>query len=292
MSRIAYVNGRYVPYASANVPIDDRGYQFGDGVYEVCEIRDGALIDETPHLARLTRSLDALRIAGPVSMAALKLIMREIVLRNRVRDGLVYVQATRGVARRDHGFPGPRIRPSLVVTARSIDRRQGEAHAAKGVRIITMPDQRWARPDIKSLQLLPNVMAKQAARDKGAYEAWLLDAQGRITEGASTNAWIFTPAGVLVTREADEAILRGVTRATLLGLLAAEGVGFEERGFSLDEAYAAREAFLTSAVNIVMPVVAIDDRPIGDGRPGPLALSLRDKFHRFAERSRVRRVLS
>jgi D-alanine transaminase len=292
MSRIAYVNGRYVPYASARVHIDDRGYQFGDGVYEVCEIHEGALIDETRHLARLARSLAAVRIRAPVSAAALRLIMREIVLRNRVRDGLVYVQATRGVARRDHGFPEPRTSPGLVVTARSIDRRNGEARAVQGVRIMTMPDQRWARPDIKSLQLLPNVLARQTARESGAYEAWLLDAQGNITEGASTNAWIVTPAGVLVTRQADQAILRGVTRATLLALLGAEGLRFEERAFSLDEAYAAREAFLTSAINILMPVVAIDDRPIGDGRPGPLAQSLRGKFHAFAERSRVHRTLT
>jgi D-alanine transaminase len=164
MSRIAYVDGRYLRYAEARVPIDDRGYQFGDGIYEVCEIRDGALIDETRHLARFERSLAALRIRAPTSLAALRFIMREIVARNRVRDGIVYVQATRGAARRDHGFPEPRTRPGLVVTARAIDRQVGEARAAKGVRVISAPDLRWARPDIKSLQLLPNVLAKQAAR--------------------------------------------------------------------------------------------------------------------------------
>jgi D-alanine transaminase len=286
MSRIAYVNGRYLRYAEARVPIDDRGYQFGDGIYEVCEIRDGALIDESRHLARFERSLAALRIRAPISLAALRFIMREVVARNRVRDGIVYVQATRGVARRDHGFPDPKTRPGLVVTARTIDRRVGEARAAQGVRVISAPDLRWARPDIKSLQLLPNVLAKQAARDRGAYEAWLFDAQGRVTEGASTNAWIVTATGVLVTRQADQAILRGVARTTLLEMVAAQGLGFEERAFSLDEAYGAREAFLTSAINIVMPVVAIDDRSIGDGHPGPVALSLRGKFHDFAETSR------
>ena len=187
------------------------------------------------------------------------------------------------MARRDHGFPEPGTRAGLVVTARAIDRRAGEARAAKGVRVISAPDLRWARPDIKSLQLLPNVLAKQAARDRGAYEAWLVDAEGHITEGASTNAWIVTAAGVLVTRHADQAILRGVTRTSLIDLIAAQGLRFEERAFSLEEAYGAREAFLTSAVNIVMPVVAIDDRSIGDGYPGPLALSLRGKFHDFAE---------
>jgi D-alanine transaminase len=285
MSRVAYVNGRYLSYAGARVHIDDRGYQFGDGVYEVCEIRDGALIDETRHLARLERSLAALKIEAATSLAALRFIIHEVVARNRVRDGLVYIQTTRGVARRDHGFPGSQTAPGLVVTARAIDRRAGEERAAKGVRVITTTDLRWARPDIKSLQLLPNVLAKQAARERGAYEAWLFDAQGNITEGASTNAWIVTATGVLVTRQADQGILRGVTRVTLLALLEADGLGFEERAFSLEEAYGAREAFLTSAVNIVMPVVAIDDRVIGEGRPGPVVLTLRRKFHAFAEAS-------
>jgi D-alanine transaminase len=253
--------------------------------YEVCEIRNGALIDETRHLARLERSLAALRIEAPISAPALRFVMREIVARNRVRDGMVYVQATRGVARRDHAFPEPATSPGLVVTARSIDRRIGEARAAKGVRVVTMADLRWARPDIKSLQLLPNVLARQSARDHGAYEAWLVDEAGYVTEGAATNAWIVTPAGALVTRRADETILHGVARATLLALLQAEGLAFEERAFLLEEAYGAREAFLTSAINLVMPVAAIDERLIGDGRPGPIALSLRGKFHAFAETS-------
>ncbi|MGD0720120.1 MAG: D-amino-acid transaminase [Roseiarcus sp.] len=283
MSRIAYIDGRFLPYRSARVHIDDRGFQFGDGVYEVCEIRDGALIDESRHLARLERSLAALRIGSSISQAALRFVMREIVARNRVRDGIVYVQATRGVARRDHAFPGQGAPPGLVVTARAIDRRLGEARAVAGVRVVTTSDLRWARCDIKSLQLLPNVLAKQHAREHGAYEAWLVDALGRVTEGASTTAWIVTPGGALVTRQTDAAILPGVTRATLLALLAAEGLRFEERAFSVEEAQGAREAFLTSAVNIVTPVVAIDERAIGDGRPGPIALGLRARLHAFAE---------
>ncbi|HLH48599.1 MAG TPA: D-amino-acid transaminase [Roseiarcus sp.] len=282
MTRIAFVNGAYRRHADARVHIEDRGYQFGDGVYEVCEIRDGALIDEKPHLARLERSLAALRIAAPVGLAALKLIMREVIRRNRVRDGLVYIQITRGVAPRDHGFPAAG-RASLVVSAKPVDRRKGEANASSGVRVVALPDERWRRPQIKSLQLLPNVLAKQAAREKGAYEAWLVDDRGRITEGSSTNAWIVDAAGKLATRQADRAILSGVTRATLLALLAKEGVAFEERPFTLEETYAAREAFLTSAGNGVMPVVAVDDRVIGDGRPGAITLALREKFHRFAE---------
>jgi len=282
MSRVAYVNGRYVAFASAGVHIEDRAFQFGDGVYEVCEVRAGALIDEARHLARLQRSLGALKIAAPLGAGALGIVMREIVRRNRVRDGLLYIQVSRGVARRDHAFPAESVDPGLVVSARAIDQRGYEAHATNGVRVITLRDERWARPYIKSLQLLPNVMAKQSARAAGAYEAWFVDAGGFVTEGASTNAWIVSPAGLLVTRQADQAILRGVTRTTLLDLAAAEGLAFEERAFSLEEAYGAREAFLSSATNIAMPVVAIDGRPVGDGRPGPLVAALRRKFYDLA----------
>jgi D-alanine transaminase len=284
MSRIAYVNGVYRRHAEAVVHIEDRGYQFGDGVYEVCEILGGRLIDETPHLARLERSLAQLSIASPIGLAALKVIMREVVARNGVRDGLAYIQVTRGVAPRDHGFPA-QTRASLVVTARSNDRLKGETNAAAGVRVVTLPDERWRRPDIKSLQLLPNVLAKQKAREQGAYEAWLVDDQGRITEGSSTNAWIITGDDKLVTRQADRAILSGITRATLLGALTGQGLFFEERPFTLAETYAAREAFLTSAGNGVMPVVMVDDRLIGNGRPGSTTLALRGKFHNFAESS-------
>jgi D-alanine transaminase len=281
VTRIAFVNGRYRRHDQALVHIEDRGYQFGDGVYEVCELRDGALIDEAPHLKRLERSLAALRIAPPLSIAALKLVIREIIARNRLRDGLIYIQATRGVAPRDHGFP-LEGKSSVVVSAKAIDRNKGEANAAAGVKIITLPDERWRRPDIKTLQLLPNVLAKQAAREQGAYEAWLIDEAGMITEGSSTNAWILAD-GALVTRQADRAILRGVTRATVLALIAAEHLRIEERPFSLAEAYAAREAFLTSAGNGVMPVVAINGRSIGDGRPGTVTRALRDRFREFAE---------
>jgi D-alanine transaminase len=283
MSRIAYVNGAYRRHADAAVHIEDRGYQFGDGVYEVCEIRDGAIVDETPHLQRLARSLAAVRIESPLSPEALRLVIREVVARNRVRDGVVYLQATRGVAPRDHGFPSSKPRPSLIVTARAIDRRKGEGNAALGVKVITLADERWRRPEIKTLQLLPNVLAKQRAREQGAYEAWLIDGEGRITEGSSTNAWILTKTGALVTRQADQAILRGITRGTLLGLLAKAQLTVEERPFSLEETYAAKEAFLTSAANGVLPVVAVNDRLIGDGRPGETTLRLRKEFHRFAE---------
>ncbi len=211
MSGIAYVNGSYVRSRDAVVPIEDRGYQFADGVYEVCEVFGGALIDEARHLDRLARSLTELRIDPPVKPAALRIILREILSRNKVLNGYLYIQATRGVARRDHIFPQPSVRPSLVVTARKIDPEKGEASARSGVAVITTPDLRWKRVDIKSISLLPNVLARQEAKEKGAYEAWLTDSDGMISEGAASNAWIVDRSGTIVTRQLDRSILRGVT---------------------------------------------------------------------------------
>jgi D-alanine transaminase len=285
MSRIAYVNGRYLPHAGAGVSIEDRAFQFGDGVYEVCLVREGALIDEARHLARLKSSLAALRIAEPLGEAALRGVLREVIARNRVRDGLLYLQVSRGAARRDHGFPSPGVAPGLVVTAKSLDPRLSALNAERGVAVITLPDERWAHPHIKSLQLLPNVLAKQAAREQGAFEAWLVDRDGFVTEGASTNAWIVSAGGALVTRPADQAILRGVTRMTLLDIVAKEGLILEERPFSLAEAYRAAEAFLSSATTIATGVVTIDGRRIGNGRPGPTTLTLRAAFVAAAARS-------
>jgi D-alanine transaminase len=283
MSRFAYVNGRYLPWRAAAVPIEDRGYQFADGVYEVCELREGRIVDERRHLARLKRSLDELRIAMPMSPAALMVVMRECIARNRVRDGIVYLQVTRGVARRDHGFPPPDTRPSVVVTARGIDFAGNERAAAAGIAVVTVPDNRWERVDIKTISLLPNVLAKQAARERGAKEAWFVDGDGRVTEGSSSNAFIVTKAGKVVTRPADKGILRGITRTVLIDVLRAERLELEERPFTVEEAYGAREAFLTSASQVVMPVVRIDDRPIGNGAPGSVATALRAQFHRHAE---------
>jgi len=282
MSRIAYVNGRYLRHAEAGVSIDDRAFVFGDGLYEVCEVRAGAMIDEPRHLARLARSLAALRIDAPLTEAALRRVMREVIARNRVHDGLVYLQVSRGAARRDHGFPAGPTRPGLVVTAKSLDPRLNEARASTGVRVITQPDERWAHPHVKTLQLLPNVLGKQAAREAGAFESWFVDKDGFITDGASTNAWIVTSA--LVTRQIDAAILAGVTRATLIEVAADLGLKVEERAFTPAEAYAAREAFLSSATTIVLPVVEIDGRPIGDGKPGEVARALRLRFHDLATR--------
>ena len=283
MSRIAYVNGRYVPMRDAMVHVEDRGYQFADGVYEVCEVRGGRLIDERRHLERLKRSLGELRIRLPMSLAALGVVLREVVAKNRINYGTVYLQITRGVAKRDHAFPAPDTAPSLVVTARTLNRVRNEALAEKGIAVISVPENRWARVDIKTIGLLPNVLARQAAIEQGAREAWFVDKDGTVTEGASANAWIVTPAGVLVTRHADHAILRGITRTVVFEAIKAQGLTVEERPFTLKEAYAAREAFVTSASQIVLPVVNIDGRVIGDGMPGPVAKALRREFHRYAE---------
>ncbi|HEY0568639.1 MAG TPA: D-amino-acid transaminase [Xanthobacteraceae bacterium] len=283
MSRIAYVNGRYVPLRYAAVNVEDRGYQFSDGVYEVCEVRGGRLVDERRHMERLARSLSELRIAMPCTPAVLGVILRETVRRNRVRWGIVYLQITRGVARRDHAFPPHDTAPSLVVTARNLDLAGAEKLAAQGVAVITVPDNRWERVDIKSIALLPNVLAKQAAREQGAREAWFVDKAGHITEGSSSNAWIVTADGKLVTRHADRGILKGITRAVVAETAASQGLKLEERSFTLAEAHAAREAFITSASQIVLPVITIDGQAVGNGTPGPIAKALRNVFHRHAE---------
>jgi D-alanine transaminase len=283
LSRIAYVNGRYLPHRAAQVHVEDRGYQFSDGVYEVCEVRGGRLVDERRHMERLERSLGELRIAIPMPRNALGIVLRETVARNRVRDGILYLQITRGVARRDHAFPPPGTSPAVVVTAKSYDLDRLEQGAADGIAVISVPENRWPRVDIKSVSLLPNVLAKQAAREQGAKEAWFVDADGKVTEGSSSNAWIVTRDGAVVTRPADFGILRGITRTVVLSVIAEHGLKLEERPFTMEEAYAAREAFVTSATNFVMPVVRIDGRPIGNGAPGLIAGALRRDYHEHAE---------
>jgi D-alanine transaminase len=283
MSRIAYVNGRYVPYGQAKVAVEDRGYQFADGVYEVCEVRGGHMIDESRHMARLDRSLKELRIARPMSLRALAVVLRETIRRNRVRDGIIYLQVTRGVAKRDFPFPAETTRPSLVVTARSNDLDHLEQAAAEGVSVVTVPDIRWKRVDIKSVALLPNVLAKQTAREQGAREAWLVDAKGRITEGSSSSAWIVSRDGKLITHPLGEAILPGITRSVVIDMIKAQGLSFEERTFTVEEAYQAREAFITSASQVVLPVVRIDGHSVGNGAPGLITTALRRDYHRYAE---------
>ncbi|ALK09687.1 D-amino-acid transaminase [Blastochloris viridis] len=282
MSRIAYVNGLYVPHGEAGVHIEDRGFQFADGVYEVCEVRDGHLIDETRHISRLIRSLGELRMAMPMSRAALGLVLREVVRRNRVRDGLVYLQVTRGVAQRNFLFPA-NTTPTLVVTARATSRAELEQRAEAGISVITVPDNRWDRVDIKTVGLLPNCLAKEAAKAAGAREAWFVDRDGYVTEGGSSNAWIVSAEGRLITRPAEFGILRGITRTVTLEVAARLNLQVEERGFTREEAYAAVEAFVTSATLGVMPVVRIDGRAVGDGKPGRAARELRATFHSVAE---------
>jgi D-alanine transaminase len=280
---MAYVNGRYVPHRDAAVHIEDRGYQFADGAYEVCEVRERRIVDGRRHIDRLLRSLDELRIAMPMSRAALDVVLREVIRRNRVENGIVYVQITRGVAPRDHAFPRAPTAPSLVVTARRLDIELRERTAEQGIGVITVPENRWPRVDIKSISLLPNVLAKQAAVEAGAREAWFVDPEGTVTEGCSSNAWIVTGDGTIVTRAPDHYILRGITRTVLLDVIAEQGFAFEERPFTVEEAYAAREAFATSASQIVLPIVRIDGRPIGNGAPGMVATTLRREFRRHAE---------
>jgi D-alanine transaminase len=276
MSRIAYVDGVYYPHRLAAVHVEDRGYQFADGVYEVVAVRGGRLVDEALHFARLHRSLAELRIEGALADAALKVVMREIVRRNNVVNGIVYLQITRGSAPRDHAFPKA-ARPVVVVTARR-SRPQYPKLARDGISVITIPDIRWQRCDIKSVSLLPNVLGKQQAREAGAYEAWQVDGGGHVTEGTSTNAWIVTGDNLVVTRAADHAILNGVTRQALIRLIRREGYGFAERPFTVDEAKTAREAFLTSTTADLLPVVAIDGQPVANGVPGSLSEKLRDVY--------------
>lgn len=282
MSRTAYVNGRYCDLRDACVNVEDRGYQFADGVYEVCEVRGARLVDFPRHMVRLQRSLRELQIDEPMPITALAIIMREVVRRNRVTYGMVYLQVTRGVARRDHAFPPSSVKPSVVVTARALDYEKKQQTAATGIKVITLAENRWPRVDIKSVSLLPNVLAKQEAREKGAYEAWYVDSDGFVTEGASSNAWIVTKDGRAVTRSVDRGILAGITRAVLVEVMGALQIRLEERPFTPAEAREAAEAFVTSASQIVMPVVAIDGQVVGNGQPGGITRQLREEFHRFS----------
>lgn len=285
MSRWAYVNGRFVRHGDAAVHIEDRGYQLADGVYEVWAVFDGKLADSQGHFERLERSLGELRIPQPMGRKALELVLREAVRRNRVGNGLVYLQVTRGVARRDHAFPDKPIEPAVVITAKNTDRKAAEARAAKGVGVITLPENRWGRCDIKTIGLLPNALAKQAAKEQGAAEAWFVDPEGLVTEGASSNAWIVDADGVLRTRDTTANILRGVTRKSVIALLGEQNIRFEERAFTPEEAKSAREAFITGAGTLVMPVVSVDGAPIGDGSPGPVATRLRALYIEAAQAS-------
>lgn len=278
MPRIAYVNGHFGRHAEAAVHVEDRGYQFGDAVYEVWAVSAGALSDASGHFERLWRSLGELDIPEPMSRAALAIVLRETVRRNRLVNGLLYLQISRGVAPRDHPFPDPPPAPTVVITARRTDPALSAAKADAGVAVITVPENRWGRCDIKTVNLLPNVLAKQAAKTAGAYEAWFVDELGLITEGASTSAWIVDADGVLRTRDIQANILRGVTRNSLLQVAAEHNLQVAEGPFSLEDVRKAREAFITGASTFVTPVVRIDGAPVNGGEPGPVAKRLRQLY--------------
>jgi D-alanine transaminase len=283
MSKIAYVNGRYLRQPEAAVNIEDRGYQFGDGIYEVVHLYEGRYVDEDLHLDRMERSLREIRLPMPMSRAALRMVLREVARRNRVTEGLLYMQVTRGVARRDHPFPAKPVPPALVVTVKRIppyptdvDKWQASA--------ITLPDLRWARRDIKSVNLLPNVLARQAAREQGAIEAILYDeATGLITEGAATTFWIVDEHGTVRTRHLDQVILPGCTRGALMAELHEAGIPWDERPFTVEDLRRAREAFITSATSFVRPITRIDGAPVGEGKVGPVVRRLFDIFARHVK---------
>lgn len=287
MPRIAYVNGHYLPHRDAGVHIEDRGYQFADGVYEVCEIRHGMIVDLSRHLDRLDRSLNEIRIAKPMSRAALVGVIREVARRNRVNNGLFYLQVTRGEARRDHVFPSSDTAPSLVVTAKSADPKIIAAKNANGLKAITVAENRWDRVDIKTVGLLPNVLARQAAKEAGAQEAIYIDPRGMVTEGAATNVWLVDGEGNLVTRPAEHGILRGITRTTLKDVAQSLSIPVVEREFSRDEMLAAREVFITAATSICFPIVEIDGKTIGNGHPGTFSEKIRSAFFDIAEKTAI-----
>lgn len=283
MTRQVYVNGRYLPYRMARVHVEDRGFQFADSVYEVCEINDGRLVDITRHLTRLRRSLCELEIEFSMSDAALRHIMHQTVKRNLVRTGTLYMQVSRGWAKRDFLYPCSQVRPTLVCLARSALPGVMEKRAGEGISVVTQPDPRWQRCDIKTVMLLPAVLAKQKALEDGAQEVWFVDRDGNITEGASSTAWIITADGRVMTRPLGQEILPGVTRATVIDELAGLGLTLDERAFSVSEAEVAQEAFVTAASGTVLPVVRINKRNLGSGCPGSVTKNLRLRFHEFAE---------
>lgn len=276
MGRIAYADGRYLPHRDAFVHVEDRGYQFADAVYEVIAIHRGQLVDEAEHLERLARSLAELRIAWPVSERALRFKIRELIWRNKITArGMVYLQISRGAAPRSHAFPKA-CPPVLVMTARHLPAFD-HAEASRGVSVITAPDLRWRRCDIKSVSLLANVLARQQASEAGAFEAWLVG-NGLVTEGTASNAWIVSRDGLLLTHDANNAILNGITRRAVLRIVAEHGLSLREGAFSVAEAKSAAEAFLTSTTSLIKPVVRIDDIVIGDGRMGPVTARLLDYY--------------
>ena len=282
MSRISYVNGRYEPHGQAMVSIEDRGYQFADGVYEVVAIWNGLPVDLEPHMDRLERSMTELRFAATPHRSALAIIAKQVVRLNRVRNGILYIQINRGTAARNHLFPRAEAGPSLVMTSRS-GLGPTEEQAECGVHLSVQNDERWGRRDIKSVGLLPNALAKQAAKEKGAFESLLVNPDGTVTEASAANVWLIDSDGALVTRPLGPDILAGITRARVIALAQDAGYTIKEQVFSLDKALAAREIFLTGTTTFVLPVVQVDNTVIGNGHPGQTASDLRQRYKDFLD---------
>jgi D-alanine transaminase len=280
MARTVYVNGEYLPESEGKISIFDRGFLFADGVYEVTAVLNGKLVDYDPHMERLERSLKELRIGWPCSKDELKAMHLEMVKRNGLKEGIIYMQITRGAADRTFNFPKD-AKPTLIAFTQSMVLAENP-NAVTGVKVVTIPDIRWARRDIKSVMLLAPVLGKQEAYERGANEGWMVE-NGFVTEGTSSNAYIVKD-GKVITRELSNSILAGCTRRSLFRLAQEHGIAIEERAFTPEEAYAADEAFLTSASQFVMPIVEIDGKRIGGGQPGPVVRKLRDLFLTEARR--------
>ena len=274
MSRIAYVNGAYLAHRDAHIHIEDRGYQFGDGVYEVVLVLNGQLIDCEGHLDRLDRSLGEMAITLPQSRPILHMIMRRLIRANHLKTGLVYMQVTRGVAPRGHAFPSIDTPPALVMTVKHLSIASDMA----GKKAVSVADMRWARRDIKTIQLLPNCFAKQEAVSQGAYEAIMVMPDGTVSEGASSNVWMVTQDDKLVTRQADHDILNGITRQSLKKLAEERQMIIEERPFSLSDLLGAKEVFVSSATSLATAIIDIDGKQIADGKPGEVATALRADY--------------
>ena len=276
MPQLAYVNGRILPLAAASLHVEDRGTQFADAIYEVCAVLKGQILDWQPHLVRLRRNLAELGIHWGMADGPFTLQARRLIAANGHKDCIIYIQISRGTARRDHAFPGQpapnAVMPNVVMTVRRFDFAQRVRQLETGIKVITQPDTRWGRVDIKTTGLLGNVLAKQAAREAGAFEAWLL-ADDTVREGSSTNAWI-VKGGRIITHPTGTAILPGIARDSLIRLATAAQMIVEERPFTLAEARSADEAFLTSTTAPILPVVAIDGQKVADGRPGPVTRRL------------------
>jgi len=273
MSRVVYVNGEYLAEEEAKISVFDRGFLFADGVYEVSLVMQGKLVDNKGHLVRLARSLSELNMAPPA--ADIEEIQKQLIQKNKLTEGLVYLQVTRGAADRDFAYPEG-VQSSLVMFTQAISTKDNP-QALTGISVITTPDIRWGRRDIKTVGLLAACMAKMLAKQAGADDAWMVE-NGKVTEGSSNNAYIVTPDNTLITRHLGSEILSGITRKAVLKLARTHQIKIEERGFTPEEAYAASEAFVTSATTLVMPVISIDNKPVGNGKPGPIARKLRELY--------------